>query len=308
MLKKVKTTAKSITRSALNYLSAEPALYAAMRFNNLSLLKVYLNSGLYDVDDNNNELGMTALMSSVLHNKPVFTVELLKHKADPKKVDKDGTLAIQYAIYDSNTSNVKLLAMHGATTQGVKFIKNGEATRLLLLEMITVKQNYDTLRHEAKQCSQLEQYEQALIKYKQAGDIWYHLCSEETIEEYRTYYQEKALNKYKKAAVCFDCITIQNITEELQNPCQELYGRLKTLSHVLGLKQEEQHYTGILQKLQRLSKLETNESTTLFQEKRISAATNRYQLNQQYNSQLTRRLLDVDQPDTSEQYTVRSLS
>lgn len=229
----------------LDALSPGGALHAAAREGEAKSIAWLLDHNIYEVDCYYHDL--TALYIAILRNQPASILTLLQHKAQPNLPCINGRFdsakPIQNCIYQADVSNIKLLIMHGANDEGVKFIQGRQDIATLFSKTLITKRRHDACLQEAKAQLSNKHYSQALTHYLQAGDVWYNLSLNEPVTLYQHYYQEQALDLYKKAIHCYEKLSAVEFSQELKVACQQLFERSADCCHWLKLADEAKAYS-----------------------------------------------------------------
>ena len=229
------------------------ALHAAARQGEAKSIAWLLDHNIYKVDcyyDN-----ATALYGATLCNKPDSILTLLNYKAKPNLpsqnvVSLNNEKPIQNCINQADASSIKLLIMHGANDEGVRFILGRQDIETLFFKTLKTKQQYDAYLKEAKAQLLNKQYPHALRNYLQAGDVWYNLSQNEPVALYQHYYQEQALTFYTKAIHCYEKLSAVEFSRELKVACQQLFERAADCCHWLKLADQAKAYSSQAAKLQ----------------------------------------------------------
>jgi len=235
----------------LNALSPTSGLHAAAREGDAKSIAWLLNHAIYQVDCYYHNA--TALYEATLFKQPASTLTLLQHKAKPNLSCTNGFFnnakPIQNCINQADESGIKLLIMHGANDEGVRFILNRQDIETLFYKIWGTKRQYDAYLKEANAQLVNKQYSQALSNYLRAGDVWYTLSQDEPVALYQHYYQEQALTLYKNAIGCYEKLSAVEFSRELKVVCQHLFEKAADCCQQLKLTDEAKVYSSQSAKL-----------------------------------------------------------
>jgi hypothetical protein len=221
----------------IHLMSYKRPLQLAIEDKDKKEVEVLLKAG---IDPNQYESGSVSLDYSVASDAYECTVLLLKYGANPdlivKNVDQQEKI-IQPCIQRKDNSTLILLAMYGATSEGVQFPVGCEEQKALLLNTMQKKAECDRLLLQAviNEKNQPHNYQAILSSYQAAGDIWYQLSLVERNGSYQKHYQEKALELYELAAACYKKLA----THPSEPAYFELFSRMADLYHAQGHKAKE---------------------------------------------------------------------